>query len=295
VTRRTYVIGALIGLFGVAGLVMAQQRYGGRPSRSSGGSVSGAAPAPDAGQGVTEIVDRNGTPEWEIDTQFKHDVFTFARVHWHSQSWRRDDVWLTDYPDSDLNFSFRLQQMTAIKTAPRPVQLELTDDALFDYPFIYMLEVASLEFSDEEIAALRKYLLNGGFLMVDDFWGVPAWRNFEEQLKRVFPDKETVDLPIEHPIFHCVFDLKEKPQIPGIDSARQNRGTGITWERYDAKEVHYRGLFDDKGRMMAIICQNTDLGDGWEREGEEEWYFHEFSEKKAYPMGINIIYWAMTH
>jgi hypothetical protein len=282
-------------LFGIAGLVIAQNRYG-RNMESDG--PPGSAPAPDIGPGVTEIVERNGMPEWELDPQFKHDVFTFARIHWHSEYWRRADTWYTDYPESDLNFSFRLQQMTSIKTAPRPIQFQLTDDALFDYPFVYMLEVASLHFTDEEIVALRKYLLNGGFLMVDDFWGVPAWRNFEQELKRVFPDKETVDLTIEHPIFHCVFDLKEKPQIPGIDTAREVRAMGhpeITYERNDAKEVHYRAMFDDKGRMMAIICQNTDLGDGWEREGEEEWYFHQYSEKKAYPMGINIIYWAMTH
>ena len=73
------------------------------------------------------------------------------------------------------------------------------------------------------------------------------------------------------------------------------KSQGVTWERPDAKEVHYKGIFDDKGRLMVIICHNTDLGDGWEREGEDPWYFTEFSEKKAYPMGINIVFYAMTH
>ena len=144
----------------------------------------------------------------------------------------------------------------------------------------------------------RKYLLNGGFLMVDDFWGEPAWYNLSRQLERVFPDRQAVDLPLEHPIFHCVFDLKEKPQVPGVDWGVRSEFTGITYEPRHCpgcEEVHYRGLFDDNGRLMAVICHNTDLGDGWEREGEEEWYFHEFSEKKAYPMGINIIFYAMTH
>ena len=242
-------------------------------------------------QPITDT-DRNGVPLWQVPPGFRSDVFTFVRVRYNS-NYRRQS-WYTDYPDSDLNFSFRLQQMTSLKVDPNGRILDLTDEALFDYPFIYMLEVGSLEFTDAEVVALRRYLQNGGFLMVDDFWGEQAWENFREQMKRVFP-QETVDLPIEHPIFHCVYDLKYKPQIPGIDAARQLRGTNITWERSDAKEVHYRGLFDEKGRMMAIICHNTDSGDGWEREGEEEWYFHEFSEKLAYPIGINIVFYAMTH
>jgi hypothetical protein len=131
--------------------------------------------------------------------------------------------------------------------------------------------------------------------MVDDFWGEPAWRNFREEMARVLPNVEPEDLEIDHPIFHCVFDLKAKPQIPGIDDARINRGTNITWEGYEKKDPHYYAYKDKKGRIMAIVCHNTDLGDGWEREGEEEWYFKQFSEKQAYPMGINIIFWAMTH
>jgi hypothetical protein len=149
--------------------------------------------------------------------------------------------------------------------------------------------------SEDEVQALRQYLLNGGFLMVDDFWGQEEWYNFYREIKRVFPDREPVELPITHEIFRIVFHLKEKPQIPSIDVAMAGRDRGITWERSDAREPHYKALYDDKGRMMAIICHNTDLGDGWEREGENEWYFHEFSEKKAYPLGINIVFYAMTH
>ena len=92
-----------------------------------------------------------------------------------------------------------------------------------------------------------------------------------------------------------MFDLKTKPQMPERDIAMRNRYTGVTWEREDAKEPFYRGIFDDKGRMMVIICSNTDLSDGWEQEGSDEWYFHEFAEKRAYPMGINIVFYAMTH
>jgi hypothetical protein len=115
-------------------------------------------------------------------------------------------------------------------------------------------------------------------------------------MKRVFPDREPRELSLDHPIFHIVFDLDGKPQIPSINAALRGRPHGITWERgEEGKEVHYKGLFDDDGRMMAIICHNTDLADGWEREGENEWYFREFAEPKAYPMGINIVFYAMTH
>jgi hypothetical protein len=246
-------------------------------------------------------VDRGGVPEWTVDPAFRHDVFTFVRIEyssgggsWGRRRWRGG--WATDYPDSDLNFSFRLEQLTSLKVDPEGVILRLTDEELFDYPFIYMIEPGNLYFEEGEVPALRRYLLNGGFLMVDDFWGDDEWDNFEEQIKRVFPDREIVDVPLDHEIFHCVYDLKEKPQIPSINVAEWGRSSGITWEGgEDTREPHYRAIHDDKGRMMAFICHNTDLGDGWEREGENEWYFREFSEKKAYPLGINIVVYAMTH
>ena len=249
--------------------------------------------------------DRNGVPEWTVKPQFKSDTFTFARVIYSSNSsrggrgrGRRGGCW-TDYPDSDLNFSFRLQQLTAMKVAPEGVQLELTDPRLSDYPFIYMVEPGRLLFSAQEVFALREYLEGGGFLMVDDFWGEDEWDNFYKEIKRVFPDREPVDISMEHRIFNMVFPLNEVlekvPQIPSIRSAQRGRYEGITWERWDAQDPHYRVITNDQGRIMVMICHNTDLGDGWEREGEDEWYFREFSEKKAYPLGINIVFYAMTH
>ena len=282
---KTRVIGAVLALGVVAAsVVFAQQRI-----RSNRGGFDGTY----GGSAVPDTSDRKGVPDWQIDPQFKSDVFTFVRLKW--QSYRFSDVWMTDFPDSELNFSFRLQQLTSMKVNPQPRWLEITSEELADYPFVYMLEVSSLQFSDEEAAALRKYLLNGGFLMVDDFWGEAAWRNFADEMKKVFPDREAIELPLEHPIFHCVYDLKEKPQIPGIDTAMQYKGTDITWEKSDAKEAHYKAIFDDKGRIMVVICHNTDLGDGWEREGEDEYYFRRFSEKFAYPLGINIVFYAMTN
>ncbi len=239
-----------------------------------------------------ELVDRNGVPEWKNDERFKSDVFTFVRVRYSSGGYGRSGGnWHTDYPDSDLNFSYRLHELTALETDPNGKIVELTDEALFDYPWIYIIEPGRMSLTEAEVAGLRKYLLNGGFLMVDDFWGEHEWQTFYENIKRVFPDREPVELPLEHEIFHCVYDLKKKPQVPSIGAFQ----AGYSTERQDAPEAHYRAIFDDKGRMMAIICHNTDLGDGWEREGEDPTYFREMAEKWSYPMGINIVTYAMTH
>jgi hypothetical protein len=172
--------------------------------------------------------------------------------------------------------------------------LELTDPELRRYPFIYIVEPGHLRFRDPEIPALRTYLLGGGFLMVDDFWGEDEWENFHAEIKRVFPEREPREVPLDHSIFRCFYDIRVKPQVPNVATGIRSQFTGITWEREDAKEPHYRGLFDDNGRLMAIFCHNTDLGDGWEREGEDEYYFREFSLKRAYPMGINIVVYALT-
>jgi hypothetical protein len=254
-------------------------------------------------ENVRELESDSGlaVPEWKNEPEFKKDVFTFARIRYsarrNSRFYSRGaGMWEIDAPDSDLNFSFRLQQMTSMKVHPDGQVLEITDPRLFDYPWIYIVEPGLLEFSDEEVPVLRKYLLNGGFLMVDDFWGEAEWENFHDQMKRVFPNREPEELDLTHPIFHCVFDIKEKWQIPTVrDGTRSQYNGGITWERWDAKEAHYRAIFDDKGRIMVMICHNTDLGDGWEREGDNEYYFREFSEKRAYPLGINILFYTMTH
>ncbi len=189
--------------------------------------------------------------------------------------------------------------MTSLKVDPDPEGriLDINDPTLFRYPFIYIVEPGDLAFEDEEVRILRRYLLNGGFLMVDDFWGDDEWDNFASQIKRVFPDREIYDLKRTDPIFHCVFDFPNdlNLQCPNIDRGTRSQYDGITWEREDAVDVHIRGINDDQGRLCVIMCHNTDNGDGREREGENEYYFREFSEKKSYPLTINIIFYAMTH
>jgi Domain of unknown function (DUF4159) len=280
--RRFLLALALCGCLIAAG-AFAQFRGGGGRRRG--------APSTDPDQ-----VDRGNVPKWDLDPQFKHDCFTFVRIKYRSTMDRTSYAWWTDYPDADLNFSWRLSQLTSLKVDPYGKVIDITDEALFDYPFAIMSGVPAIQINDEEAAILRRYMLNGGFILVDDFWGDDNYEHFyREVVKQVFPKREPQELALDHPIFHCVYDLKEKPQIPNVGFATGNRNTGITSEDPEGKGAHYRALFDDKGRMMMLICHNTDLGDGWEEEATDPWYFKEFSEKKAYPMGINIIYYVMTH
>jgi len=238
-----------------------------------------------------------GIPRRDI---FPGNVFTFCRIRYDSAGYRRGGGWQTDYNASDINFSTRLGELTTNRVNRdkqgriKHAVIRLTDPDLFNYPFIYLIEPGALVFSEEEIKRLRSYLLRGGFLMVDDFWGEAEWENFEYEFSRVFSPDEfpLMALPLSHEIFHCVFEIRKYPQIPSVHAWL---ATGLTYERRDAEEPHYRGVFDKKGRMMAVICHNTDLGDGWERENWDETYFREFSAKQAYPLGINIVVYAMTH
>jgi Domain of unknown function (DUF4159) len=287
----------LVAVLG-AGLLVAQ-RY-----RSYGGGegwLPEDAPVRTAREVPTHSTD---FPRWTNAPGFEKDVFTFVRLRYHryyGPGPGRAGYCFTDFPDSDLNLSYRLQQLTSLNVDPDGRVLNLNEPDLFDYPFIYVVEPGRLRFEEAEVQALRKYLLNGGFLMADDFWGPLEWANFEREMKRVCPERGFVELPMSHPIFHCVFDLrmsKNELQTPNFWTGEQSQSTGETWEYHDGEEcrdVHIRALFDDKGRMMVIACHNTDDGDGWEREQEFQYFFQTFSEKRAYPLGINIVVYAMTH
>jgi hypothetical protein len=238
-----------------------------------------------------------GTPVWTNAPGFEKDVWTFVRIKRDRAPYSSGGSWTTDAPDSDLNLSFRLQQMTSMKTSPDGRFLRLTEPELLDYPFIYMVEPGSLSLTEPEIAALKKYLLNGGFLWLDDFWGEAEWAGMAGVMKQVFPERDFVDVPLDHPIYHGVFEIKSKGQIPNVYLGMQSQydPEHRTWEREDAREVHHRAIYDDKGRMMVFATHNTDNGDGWEREGEYQYYFEHFSEKIAFPLGINVIFYVMTH
>lgn len=228
------------------------------------------------------------------EIKFKHPSFTFARIK-YSDAERTRGSWSTDFPDADLNFAAHFQKVTGLKCDTNGVVLELTDQKLKQQPFIYISEGGQMNLKPEEVKSLRAYLLGGGFLMVDDFWGEAEWNAVATQFRQVFPEREPVELPLDHEVFRCFYEIREKPQVPSIHLGILSQSTGVTWERPDAREAHYRGLVADDGRLMVIFCHNTDLGDGWERARENEYYYREFSLKKAYPMGINIVVYALTH
>lgn len=238
------------------------------------------------------IPDRSTFPTWDNKVGFDRDVFTFARIR-YTPNYHRG--WDADYPDADWNLSLRLQQMTSLQVNPNPVVIELTDPTLYDYPFIFLSAPYSVIYTDAEAVALRRYLLNGGFMMCDEFWGTIQWAHFYKQMKRVLPECEPRELPLSHEIFHNVYNFKEFPQATAIHFWQQ----GFTYHPVAGTEhdhsPHFYGLFDKSDRMMVLLCHNNDLCDGWEREGEVREFFERFSVKCSFPMGINIITYAMTH
>lgn len=251
----------------------------------------------DSGWRPQRLPSRSEFASWELERGFEQDVFTFVRIRYDSFGpfgwW---DRWDNDYPDGDWNFSYRLQQLTSLKVAPNGKVLRLTDPQLFDYPFVYMAGLQWIMFSPQEASALRRYLLNGGFIMMDDFWSTTGWANIQREMQAVFPDRKPTELSLDHPIFHFVYDLKELPQVVDIKTWRdgyqfEHRHGGSSGDQ----APHFWAYHDDQGRMVALLCHNNDIGDGWEREGENQEYFHEFSEKQSYPMGINIVTYVMAH
>ena len=174
---------------------------------------------------------------------------------------------------------------------PGQRQLPLDDgDDAFNYPWMNAGEMGDWKLTDSQAKKLREYLLRGGFLMLDDFWGVWEGENAFDQLKKVFPDREIQELPLSHPIFHTVFDFKVKPQVPGIYSWQR---TGLSYERSDAQNVDYRAIYDDKGRLMVAICHNMDLGDSWEH-ADNPYYPEKFSAM-GIRIAVNYLVYSMTH
>jgi hypothetical protein len=226
-------------------------------------------------------------PQWLKTFKFEQSKFTFVRIRYSSSGPMQS--WSTDFPDADYNFANQLGKFTRLDVSEPTLVLRLTDPELKKHPFIYIAEPGSMTLSKDEVVALREYLNGGGFLLADDFWGSSEWADLQLVLKRVFPDRKPRELPLEHPIFHCVFDLDEKPQVLNIHSFF------VKPERTILGDPHYYTIEDDNSRIMVLMCQNTDLADGWERAGEHKVYKREMSEAKAFPMGFNIVYYALTH
>jgi len=208
--------------------------------------------------------------------------------------------WTIDAPDAEFHLTQGIRRLTRISTFdpgdyadPDDVlALAPEDEDLLDQPFTYAVEVGRWFLSDEEAARMRDYLLRGGFLMVDDFHGTLQWEGFMESMRRIFPDRDVVEIPPDHEVFHVVWDLnqmvREKKQIPGIFPLMN----GVTYEQ-DGVEPHWRGVFDDNGRLMVAINFNMDLGDAWEHADDPQ--YPQPLTALAYRFGISYAVYAMSH
>ncbi|MEX0891689.1 MAG: DUF4159 domain-containing protein [Gemmatimonadota bacterium] len=228
--------------------------------------------------------------------------FTFCRLLYQSD--RREAMghgWNTDYPVSDHNFMTRFEELTNVRVArwdngePGYAVVRPTDPELYGCPFLFASDVGTIRLSEVEAVRLRDYLLKGGFLWVDDFWGNAAWRQWERAIGRVLPEHDIVDVGPDHPLLSALYLVHEVPQIPSIQFWRREGRRVETSERgRESAEPHLRAIFHANGRPLVIMTHNTDIADGWEREGEDDQFFNSFSPA-AYALGINIAVWSMTH
>jgi hypothetical protein len=233
--------------------------------------------------------------------------FNFCRAMFTSNR-REKQGWATDYPGADINFSIRLAELTKVQVRmtrwnggeqamPDAVVVRLTDDALFQCPFVLMEDAGTIRLKDVEVGRLRDYLLKGGFLLVSDYHGPYAREQFDDEIGRALPPGQypAVDLmPPGHPMWQTFFSVEHIPQMASIQSWRRSGGDTIERWNHDASPPTVRGIADAKGRLMVVMVHNTDLPDPWEREGEDHDYFFRFSPD-AYAAGINILLYAMTH
>ena len=230
------------------------------------------------------------------DSRFAGLQWTFARIRY--QAWTmlpsrisspEDEPWFIDAPAAEQNLSRRVRTVTSIHVND-PVVITLEDPSLWSYPWIYIVEPGTMRLKDAEVPILREFLLRGGTLTFDDFHGPIEWLNLEREMKRVFPDRRIVDLPSNHPIFSCFYQLDGFPQTPGLGSFLQGR----TWEKGGYVGT-LRAIEDDNGRAMVLINWNTDMGDGWEWSNAAEFPGYVKFTAQAYRMQINEIIYSLTH
>jgi hypothetical protein len=234
--------------------------------------------------------------EWEMQNPVEDPPdaaekteFAFGRLRYRSygRGFRRGS-WGTDANKADRQFIQGVRRLTRIHTRSVEEVLDVDSDEMYDWPWLYAVEVGHWVLSDRQARRLRDYLDRGGFLMVDDFHGTYEWAVFAESLQRVFPDRPVVDIEDRDAIFHIVYQLDERFQVPG----RQYVRSGRTYED-DGIEARWRAIYDDRGRIVVAICHNMDLGDAWEWADYPQYPEHFAS--LAYRIGVNYILYAMTH
>jgi hypothetical protein len=209
--------------------------------------------------------------------------------------------WRTDYPWGERHLQIRLSEITKTRVSwltpgvPHSWLVRLTDDALFNCPFLMASDVGTIGLTPEEALRLRLYLEKGGFLWVDDFWGEAAWAQWSRELGKAMPPSEypIEDVPFTDPIFQTMFEVKKIPQVPSI---RFWRGTGQDTSERGAESAvpHFRAIRDKHGRIIVAMTHNTDVSDSWEREGEDPQFFYQFSPD-GYALGIDVLLYALAH
>jgi hypothetical protein len=230
------------------------------------------------------------------DNRFAGLTWTFVRIKYHfdaeataAQQEYFGEPWFIDGPAAEQNLSRRVRTATSIQVAD-PRVMTLDDPELFNFPWIYMVEPGNLMLTDTDAKTLREFLLRGGTLTFDDFHGPYEWEHLAAQVKKIFPERQIVDFPKDHPVFSAFYRFDEYPQIPGLGSFLSNR----TWEK-GGFVPHLRTIFDDNGRPMLYINWNTDMGDGWEWSNAQEYPDYIKYTAQAYRMEINEIVYALTH
>lgn len=210
---------------------------------------------------------------------------------WAGADWRQGGTsWAVDYPRADRRLAMILRRLTRIdvRSVEQPVNLDDGDD-IYHWPFLMAGLPGSWDLTDEQAAKLRDYLLRGGFLLCDSFFGTREWAGFIAGMRRVFPDRTIIDLPDDHPIFHSVYDVNDKRQIANW----QALGRNSTGYRADGDIPHWRGIEDDAGRLMVVIAFNNDLGDSWQRADEPDYPAEDVN--LGLRLGVNVAVYALTH
>jgi len=205
-------------------------------------------------------------------------------------SWKQGrSSWTTDYTSADRHVALALRRLTRIhvRSVEQPIDLDDGDD-VFNYPWLYAVEVGHWQLTDSQVKRFREYLDRGGFFMCDDFHGTEEWNVFVQTMKRVYPDRDIVDIPNADSIFHVVYDLDDRYQVPGAQYLRSGR----TYE-YDGYEPRWRGIYDAKGRLVVAICHNMDLGDSWEHADNPQ-YPAKFSDL-GIRIAMNYLIYSLTH
>lgn len=215
--------------------------------------------------------------------------FYFTRAAYTGYGFRNFRSWSVDFPKADRQFLIGVRRLTNLDAYEYENPIQLTDPGMGRYPFLYAVEVGYMALSESEVLGLRRYLLAGGFLVIDDFWGSYEWENLVMEFQRILPSHQIVDIPRDHPVFTCFYNVEELLQVPNVG---QGIAGGPTWEK-DGYNPELRGIFDDRGRLMVVINWNTDLGDAWEW-AENPYYPLRFSTY-AYQMGVNFIIYGMSH